>query len=153
MDKDLLSASKIALFDCMNISTNETLLVITDEPCKEVGYALWQSAKEHGIEAVITEIIPRDSHGEEPPKQVADFMKMFDVVLIPTSKSLSHTDSRREASKAGVRIATLPGISVETMKRALNYDYSLVAYDTYHHDNKNKGSECESSIYPTMWIR
>ncbi|NIP29007.1 MAG: aminopeptidase [Candidatus Dadabacteria bacterium] len=127
MDQELISASKIALFDCMNLKKNESLLIITDDPCKSIGYALWQVAKEHGVEAVLTEIIPRKSHGEEPPDQISILMKLFDVVLIPTSKSLSHTESRREASKSGVRIATLPGISEETMKRALNSDYQDIA--------------------------
>lgn len=127
MDPELSSASKIALFECMKIKSGENLLVITDEPCREVGYSLWGTARESNIEAVYTEIISRQSHGQEPPPQISRLMKMFDVVLIPTSKSLSHTDSRREASKSGVRIATLPGISKETMKRALNSDYNEIA--------------------------
>jgi hypothetical protein len=51
---------------------------------------------------IITEIIPRKTHGEEPPEPVAKLMKVVDVILIPTSKSLSHTDSRRQASNYGV---------------------------------------------------
>ncbi len=54
-------------------------------------------------------------------------MMLVDVILIPTSKSLSHTDSRREASKKGVRIATLPGITEDTMARTLNTDYYEIA--------------------------
>ncbi|MGH7885547.1 MAG: aminopeptidase [Thermodesulfobacteriota bacterium] len=127
MKIDLLSASKIALFDCMDLKKHENLLIITDEPCREIGFYLWSAAKDSGIEAVITEIVTRSSHGEEPPLAVAEFMKSFDVILIPTSKSLSHTESRREASKHGVRIATLPGISFDTMKRTLNADYKKIA--------------------------
>lgn len=127
MNNELESAARIAVFDCMNLKEDESFLVITDEPCREIGYTLWSVAKQNGANAVITEIVPRKSHGEEPPDQIAEFMKNFDVVLIPTSKSLSHTNSRREASKSGVRIATLPGISVETMKRAMNADYKAVA--------------------------
>ncbi len=127
MDTDLLSAARIALFDCMNLKKQEKLLVLTDEPCREIGFSLWSAAKENGVDAIITEIVPRDSHGEEPPSQLREFMKSFDVILIPTSKSLSHTDSRREACKHGVRIATLPGISKETMIRALNADYTKIA--------------------------
>lgn len=127
MNSDLLSASNIALFDCMDLKKDEKFLVLTDGPCREIGFSLWSAAKEAGIEAVITEIVPRNSHGEEPPQEIREFMKGFDVILIPTSKSLSHTDSRREASKHGVRIATLPGISKETMIRALNADYKKIA--------------------------
>jgi aminopeptidase len=126
MDK-LKSAAMIAVKDCMAVKRGENVLVITDEPLRKIGYALWEAARDLGAEAVITEIIPRKSNGEEPPPPVAEFMKLMDVVLIPTSKSLSHTESRRNASKAGVRIATLPGINEDTMVRTLNADYELIA--------------------------
>lgn len=126
MDK-LMSAAMIAVKDCMAVKEGENVLIITDEPLRKIGYALWEAAKSLGAEAVITEILPRRSNGEEPPQPIAEFMKLMDVVLIPTSKSLSHTDSRRNASKAGVRIATLPGITEDTMARTLNADYELIA--------------------------
>ncbi|MBI2486991.1 MAG: aminopeptidase [Deltaproteobacteria bacterium] len=123
----LEDAAKVAVKDCMAIKPGEKALVITDEPLRKIGYALWESAKEFGVEAIITEITPRRSHGEEPPEPVGELMKLVDVILIPTSKSLSHTDSRREACKKGVRIATLPGITEDTMIRTLNANYSQIA--------------------------
>jgi leucyl aminopeptidase (aminopeptidase T) len=126
MDK-LMSAAMIAVRDCMAVKEGENVLIITDEPLRKIGYALWEAAGSLGAEAVITEIIPRKSNGEEPPATVGEFMKLFDAVLIPTEKSLSHTESRRNASKAGVRIATLPGITEDTMVRTLNADYEKIA--------------------------
>jgi leucyl aminopeptidase (aminopeptidase T) len=123
----LKEASMIAVKDCMGVKPGEKVLVITDEPLRKIGYTLWEAAKDIGAEAVLTEIIPRKTHGEEPPGPVGDLMKLFDIILIPTSKSLSHTDSRREASKKGVRIATLPDITEESMIRALNADYYGIA--------------------------
>ncbi|MHB8852114.1 MAG: hypothetical protein ACYC6P_02005, partial [Ignavibacteriaceae bacterium] len=41
-------------------------------------------------------------NGEEPPEEIANLMKIFDVVLCPTTKSLTHTKARREASANGV---------------------------------------------------
>ncbi len=120
-------AALIALRDCMFAKEGETALIITDEPQREIGYALFNAASSLGCEAMIIEMLPRKANGEEPPKQIADLMKHFDVVLAPTSKSISHTKARRNASKAGVRIATLPGIWKETMARALNADYNRIA--------------------------
>jgi leucyl aminopeptidase (aminopeptidase T) len=54
-------------------------------------------------------------------------MKLFDVVLCPTAKSLTHTNARREASALGARIATFPGITEEIMIRGLNADYKKIA--------------------------
>ncbi len=123
----LKQAAMNAVKDCMAVKPSERVLVITDEPVRKIGYALWEAAREIASEAIITEIIPRKSHGEEPPEPISELMKLFDVILIPTSKSLSHTDSRREASRKGVRIATLPGITEEIMIRTLNADYYGIA--------------------------
>jgi leucyl aminopeptidase (aminopeptidase T) len=68
------------------------------------------------------EIKQREINSEEPPTQIAELMKMVDVVVCPTAKSLTHTDARRNASKAGVRVATMPGITIETMVRCLSAD-------------------------------
>jgi aminopeptidase len=54
-------------------------------------------------------------------------MKFFDIVLCPTTKSLTHTNARREASALGARIATFPGITEEIMIRGLNADYKKIA--------------------------
>ncbi len=124
---ELLSAANIAVKDCMGIKPDEKVLIITDEPCRKIGYALWEAAKQLGADAIITEIAPRESNGEEPPSPVDELMLLMDVILIPTSKSLSHTDSRRNACKAGVRIATLPGITEDMMIRTLNADYKSIA--------------------------
>jgi leucyl aminopeptidase (aminopeptidase T) len=120
-------AALIAARDCIAIKQDEKVLILTDEPLRKIGYALWEASRQLAAEAIITEIIPRRSNGEEPPPAVAELMKIVDVVLIPTSMSLSHTDARREASGKGVRIATLPGITEETMIRTLSADYYKIA--------------------------
>jgi aminopeptidase len=131
ISQDLLSASQIAIRDCMGTKPNEKILIITDEPLRILGYALWKAAKEFGNEVVLTEILPRKSNGEEPPPEIAELMKKYDVVFCPTSKSLTHTDARRSASALGVRIATLPGVTEEIMIRCMNADYNAIARRTY----------------------
>ncbi len=115
----------------MGTKQNEKILVVTDEPLRALGYALWQAAKDFGNEVLLVEILPRKSNGEEPPAEVAELMKLFDVVFCPTSKSLTHTDARRSASALGVRIATLPGVTEEIMIRCMNADYHAIAKRTY----------------------
>jgi leucyl aminopeptidase (aminopeptidase T) len=126
MDK-LFKAAQVAMSNCMALKKGESVLVITDEPERKVGYALWGAARELTSEAMLLEILPRSSNGEEPPEMVAKFMKDFDVLMIPTSKSMSHTKARRDACEAGVRCATLPGILEDTMERTLNADYNEIA--------------------------
>ena len=126
MDK-LLKAAQVAVNNCLAVKKGESVLVITDLPERKIGYALWEAAKEAGSEAMLLEILPRSSNGEEPPEAVAKFMKDFDVLMIPTSKSMSHTKARRDACEAGARCATLPGILEDTMQRTLNADYHEIA--------------------------
>jgi len=123
----LQKAARVAVARCMSVKSGETVLVITDQPRRKIGYALWEEAKRSGAEAILTEIIPRKIHSEEPPRPVAELMKNADVVLAPTTKSLTHTDARREACSQGTRIATLPGITEEIMTRTLDADYQKIA--------------------------
>jgi len=121
------TASVIALRDCMAVKKNETVLVITDETKREIGYSLFDNAKRLGYNALLLEIPVGKINGEEPPKQVAEMMQKFDVVLIPTAKSVTHTDARRKASAKGVRVATFPGITKEIMIRGMNADYKAIS--------------------------
>lgn len=120
-------ASVIAIRDCMGAKTEESVLIVTDEFKKKIGTSLFLSAKKLGHEAVYAEYKSREMHGQEPPKQIAELMKMFDVVLCPTAKSLTHTNARRDACTAGARVATFPGITNEIMIRGLNADYHKIS--------------------------
>jgi aminopeptidase len=123
----LLRAARTAVNDCLAVKSKESVLVITDEEKRAIGLALWEAAREAAKEAYLLEILPRSTHGEEPPRAVAELMQNVDVALCPTSKSLTHTDARRNASARGVRIATLPGITEDMMVRCLSADYQAIA--------------------------
>ena len=127
---DLKRSAHIAVNVCMGVKPGETLLVITDEPLRDIGYVLWESGVDVGAESMLMEMIPREGHGQEPPEAVSEMMKMVDAVLCPTSKSLTHTKARREACQAGARVGTLPGITVEVMSRTLSADYHAIAERT-----------------------
>ncbi|MEA2062809.1 MAG: aminopeptidase [Gemmatimonadota bacterium] len=123
----ITDAAMNTMAGCMGIKKGETVLVICDQAERRIGTALWEAAKELGAEALLLEIVPRSHNGEEPPPAVAGLMKTVDVVLCPTTKSLTHTEARRAATDGGVRIATLPGITEECMVRCLNADYTKIA--------------------------
>jgi len=128
---ELHSASLIAVRDCMGVKPGERVLVITDVKLRTIGYALFEATRSLGNDALLVEMVPRTTNGEEPPPEVAALMAQYDVVLCPTSKSLTHTDSRRAASAKGARIATLPGVTEEVMIRCMNADYTEIAARTF----------------------
>ena len=124
---DLSQAARVAVTQCLGARSGEKMLVITDEPLKDIGRALFDAGREAGCETILCEIIPRKNSGEPPPEPLPDFWKRFDLFLAPTSRSLTHTRARKEASEAGVRGATLPGITADTMARCLAADYDAIA--------------------------
>ena len=119
-------ASIIAIKDCMGAKKNESVLVISDELKREIGLSLFENAKRLGHKALYVEMKSGKISGEEPPEAIAELMQKFDVLICPTSKSLTHTNARRAASKKGVRVATLPGITKDIMKRGMSADYKKV---------------------------
>jgi leucyl aminopeptidase (aminopeptidase T) len=127
---ELHRAALVAVRDCMGVRPGERVLVVTDEPLRQIGYAIRAAAMELGNEVVLAEMLPRKTNGEEPPSEIASLMTLVDLVLCPTSRSLTHTDARRAASAQGVRVATLPGVTEEIMVRCMNADYHRIAART-----------------------
>jgi len=117
---------KIILKDCMNLKKNESCLIVTDKKLKLIGNSLYKNSLKitEKLKLILT-TIPKN-HGAEPPKYVADEMLKYDVILMPTTKSLSHTKARENASKKGARITSMPGITINMMKRALNVDFNKI---------------------------
>ena len=116
-------AARIVVQDCLGVKKSEEVLIIADEKSRQIGNALFNEAKSLGAEVVLVEMVEREAHGSEPPRLVAEAMKSADVVIAPTSKSLSHTKARLEATKSGVRIASMPTITEELMSRTMSADY------------------------------
>jgi leucyl aminopeptidase (aminopeptidase T) len=78
----------------------------------------------------MVQITPRKQNGNEPPVHVGELFGKFDVAVMPTSKSLSHTQARREACEKGVRIATLPGITADVFLRTMKTDWEKIGLYT-----------------------
>ncbi|HEY7449439.1 MAG TPA: aminopeptidase [Vicinamibacterales bacterium] len=145
---ELLSASTIAIRDCMGAKPNESVLIVTDEPLRPIGLALRQAARDLGHDVMLLEMLPRPTHGAEPPPHVAQFMTTVDVVLCPTSKSLTHTEARRTATAAGARVGTLPGVTEAIMVRCMNADYQRIADRTDRLCGLMKGSKMIRVVAP-----
>jgi leucyl aminopeptidase (aminopeptidase T) len=126
----LLAAAQTALTACMGISRDERLLVVCDPPCVDVGEAFLRAGAHLARETVMVQITPRGLDGEEPPEPVGAWLGQFDVAVMPTSMSLTHTKARRDACAAGTRVATLPGITSEIFVRTMRTDWRALAERT-----------------------
>jgi leucyl aminopeptidase (aminopeptidase T) len=126
-DSTLRDAAETAVRQCMHLAADESCVVVTDDRRIDIGEALYEVASEITDNAVIARYPPGDQHGEEPPAPVAAAMADADVVLAPTTKSLSHTRARGDANEAGARVATLPGITEDVFLTGLDADYETIA--------------------------
>jgi|TARA_B100001964_G_scaffold229407_1_gene281699 leucyl aminopeptidase (aminopeptidase T) len=124
---ELQKAANIVLKECMNFKESESLLIVFDENKKSIVDVLLKVGKEISSNVNSIEIPVGKIHGEEPPSEVAQEMKKYDIILLITTKSLSHTDARRNACKGGARGASMPGITEDMMERTLNADYVKIS--------------------------
>ena len=98
------------------------MLVVCNPATLGLGERLRGEAGRAGADAVLALMAERASHAAEPPASIAAAMEAADVVLAPTVQSLSHTASRKAATEAGARIATLPGVTEEMLARVMSAD-------------------------------
>ncbi|PYI56227.1 aminopeptidase [Paenibacillus flagellatus] len=127
MDQTLVDTSCKLLQRCMGVKPGEKLLVVADDPKKDIGEALYEAAKRVGAEAMLMVMSERDKSGQEPPEPVSEAMKRSDVVVCVTRHSLTHTKARKEAVAHGARIATMPGITRDMfLEGAVAADYDQV---------------------------
>ena len=124
---ELRAAAETAVRQCLALQPEESCAVVTDDEREPIGDALYDVASGITDDAVLVRYPPGETHGGEPPAPVAAAMAGADVVLAPTTKSLSHTRARTEANDAGARVATLPGITEDVFTTGLEADYESIA--------------------------
>ncbi len=124
----IMKGARVAVETCMKTQPDETVLIVTDTGKLKIAEAFAYAAAAIGAKTVTTIMEPAIEHAKEPPRPVAQAMATAQVVLIPTTKSLSHTDARRAATKAGARIASMPDINEDMMRiGGLTADYNQIA--------------------------
>jgi leucyl aminopeptidase (aminopeptidase T) len=128
---DLGPAIDTILGRCLRVAPGENVLVIVDPGTRVIGEALREGARARGAEAVLAEMDERATHGTEPPPVIAAAMMAADVMIAPTTRSLSHTTARKRATDAGVRGATLPSVTADMLARVMAVDFEPMAARTH----------------------
>ncbi|MGI6128492.1 MAG: aminopeptidase [bacterium] len=128
MEKSTVDIARGLLQQNMALKAGEQLLIVVDKSTLAIGEALFTAGDELGAKVILMRIQPTGRSGAEPTQAVAQAMATADVVIAATADSLSHTQARRKATAAGVRIATMPGIREEMFGGgAMQADYAKVA--------------------------
>jgi len=128
-DKNTITQSVVDMLNVnMKLKAGEQLLVVSDYPRPEdwhnYSFLRLEGMLERVILARLVAEIAREQFvdtqvwfhpfvatgmsGREPDDETASLMKRADVLLCLTEHSLSQTDSREAATKANVRVASMP---------------------------------------------
>ncbi len=122
MTEALDNAVRAVIRECLGVEPGEEVLVICNPSSEDLGALLRINAQGEGAAATLAVISERESHAGEPPETVAAAMLVADVVMAPTIQSISHTEARKAATEAGVRIASMPGVTEEMLARVMAAD-------------------------------
>ncbi len=100
---ELRAGAETAVRQCLELGADESCVIVTDDKREPIGNALYEVASEISDDVALLRYPPGDQHGAEPPAPVAAALQGADTFLAPTTKSLSHTRARSEATDAGAR--------------------------------------------------
>ncbi len=106
--------AKMVIETTAQVTPTENVCIVTDTNKLSIAEALARACYALGAETVVCIMTPRQMHGNEPPKVVAAAMKAAQVLIMPTTYAISHTQATRAAIQAGVRIVILREISEDT---------------------------------------
>jgi len=110
----------------MGVKKGEDVLIVGDTDNLMIANSFFSVADTLGAEVTLILMKPRKMHGNEPPKAVASAMLGADVIMMPTSISITHTKAREVETKNGARIASMPGINKEMLEGPMMADYSKI---------------------------
>ena len=125
---ELQRCARVALEKCARVRTGERVLVVTDTMRDQsVAHALMGAAMAAGAEAVLMVIPTRRSTPQEAPAPVVGALQATDLAFLYTTYSLSHSNARVLAQKAGARVISMPGVTEDGFLRTLSVDMDRLA--------------------------
>jgi leucyl aminopeptidase (aminopeptidase T) len=108
----------------LGVEPQERLLVVYNEELSAIADAIANAARGRTKTVRSLPFPTLMRSGEEPADDVAAALLKADAALLVTTFSLSHTRARHAATQNGVRIASMPGITLDMFVRTVPVDYT-----------------------------
>mgnify|MGYP006284801569 CR=1 FL=1 len=125
---DKVDIAELTLVNSLSVRRSDRVLVVCDEETIDIGQAFFWGANRISMSPHLLEMKKGRRHGDEPSRMVARAMAESDVIVAPTTYSLTYTNATRMALSKGARIATMPGLTMEMlMSGGLDADYGNIA--------------------------
>ncbi len=161
---DKVGKAEETLKNCLAPRRSDRLLILCDRNTLEMAQVFFNAAENLHVQTILVEMKVGDHHGDEPPNVVADAMIHSDVIVAPTTFSITYTNATRAALARGARIATMPGLTMNMLdKGGLDADYRKIARSIkrfgsrfrkakHVHVSSNEGTDVEFSVSGRRWI-
>ncbi|MFW3147002.1 MAG: aminopeptidase [Thermoplasmatota archaeon] len=161
---ELVDKAKLMLNNCLSPKRSDRMLILCDLNTMEIGQTFFRAAQDLKLDPILVEIPLGDHHGAEPPVVVADIMIHCDVIVAPTTYSITYTNATRAALARGARVVTMPGMTMNMLEKGgLEADYEKIAKAVKKFGRKfsrsrkirvtsPEGTDIEMSIEGREWI-
>ena len=104
---EMMPGAMKAMTQCAGVKQGENVVIACDTNKMRLAEALAAAAYAAGGIPTITAFPPTGAHGAQVPKAVVGACARSDVLFMPTSWSMTHTDARIEAIQNGSRVCTM----------------------------------------------
>lgn len=111
------------LFKSLKIKNSESIFIIYDETKKDIVEDMKSYLNEFNIIESEMKIEVTGGHGTEAAENIEDYAYGYDIIMIFTKYSLSHTSRIIRLRNKGCRIISMPLITEKIMNRSVNIDY------------------------------
>ena len=108
---EVIEGADILIRTCGRLKPSERIAIVCDTGTRPLGDILAERAALVTSAVHLVEVEPFGMHGQEPPSHAAEEMRLADLCLGITAKSMVHTTARRDAAKRGTRYLSLPDYS------------------------------------------
>lgn len=104
---EMMPGAMKAMTQCAGVKPGENVVIACDTNKLRLAEALAAAAYAAGGMPTIVSFPPTGAHGAQVPKAVVGACAHSDVLFMPTSWSMTHTDARIEAIENGSRVCTM----------------------------------------------
>ena len=118
-------AAQIVINKCLDVQKDESVLILATEPPVEAASLLYEASVKKSKHTFLLQL-PRLAPQEGLHAAIAGLMKQMHTVIAVTSPSLSHTEARRQARRAGSSISTLRTVRIKSFARIADADFEKI---------------------------
>lgn len=104
---EMMPGAMKAMTQCAGVKPGENVVIACDTNKLRLAEALAAAAYAVGGMPTIVSFPPTGAHGAQVPKAVVGACAVSDVLFMPTSWSMTHTDARIKAIENGSRVCTM----------------------------------------------